>query len=128
MHALPVGRCAHTLDDIFRALARPRHLLDTYEAALGRPLAWPWSDEIRTDLAAWIFRTYKPHLLMLHIFATDEAQHTYGPGSPEAFAAIARADANVTRLLETIAGTDLKDRTDVVVVSDHGFLPVSQQL
>ena len=46
----------------------------------------------------------------------------------EAFAAIARADANVTRLLETIAGTDLKDRTDVVVVSDHGFLPVSQQL
>ena len=59
--------------------------------------------EVRTDLAAWIFRTYRPHLLMLHIFATDEAQHTYGPGSPEALAAIERADANVKRMLDAIA-------------------------
>lgn len=114
--------------NLFRALAKPRHLLDTYENTLAKPLAWPWSDEVRTDLAAWIFKTYKPHLLMLHIFATDEAQHAYGPGSPEALAAIERADANVGRMLDAIASTDLKDRTDVVVVSDHGFLPIAQQL
>ena len=114
--------------NMFRALAKPRHLLDTYESTLDKPLAWPWSDEIRTDLAAWIFRTYKPHLLMLHIFATDEAQHANGPGSPEALAAIERADANVKRMLDAIEATDLRDRTDVVVVSDHGFLPIAQQL
>lgn len=114
--------------NLFRALARPRHLLDTWEASTGRPVTWPWSDEIRTDLAAWIFRTYRPHLLMLHIFATDEAQHTFGPGSPEALAAIERADANVKRMLDAIDATGLADKVDVIVVSDHGFLPISQQL
>jgi len=113
--------------DLMRALSRPRHLLDTYEAQ-GKPFAWPMTDTDRTDLAAWIVRTYRPHLTLLHIFDTDTAEHDYGPDSPEALAAIEQADANVKKMIDTVEAAGLKDTTDIVVVSDHGFLPLQQQL
>ena len=113
--------------DLIRALSRPRGLLDDYEAQ-ARPLPWPMTDDDRTGIAAWIIRKYQPHVTLLHIFDTDSAQHTYGPGSPEALAAIEAADAHVQQVLTAVAGAGLAERTDVVIVSDHGFLPLSQQL
>jgi predicted AlkP superfamily pyrophosphatase or phosphodiesterase len=113
--------------DLTRAISHPRHLLDTFEAQ-GTPLAWPMTDADRTGLAAWIFRTYRPNLTLLHIFDTDTAEHTYGPGSPEALAAFEKADADVKTMVDAVAATGLADRTDIVVVSDHGFLPLQQQL
>jgi predicted AlkP superfamily pyrophosphatase or phosphodiesterase len=53
------------------------------------------TDTDRTGLAAWIIKTYRPHLMLLHIFGTDDAQHQKGPGSPEALAAIETADGNI---------------------------------
>lgn len=114
--------------DLMRALSTPRALLDGFETATNKPLNWPMTDADRTELTAWIFRTYRPHLTLLHIFDTDTAEHVYGPDSPEALAAIEAADANVKKLLDTVAETGLQDRTDIVVLSDHGFLPVADQL
>jgi predicted AlkP superfamily pyrophosphatase or phosphodiesterase len=113
--------------DLMRALSRPRHLLDTFEAQ-GKPIAWPMTDTDRTDLAAWIVRTYRPHLTLLHIFDTDTTEHDYGPDSPEALAAIEKADADVKKMIDAVNDAGLKDSTDIVVVSDHGFLPLKQQL
>jgi predicted AlkP superfamily pyrophosphatase or phosphodiesterase len=113
--------------DLLRALSRPRNILDTYEAQ-GRPLPWPMTDADRTGLAAWMIRTYRPHLTMLHIFGTDDAQHAYGPGSPQALAAIEDADGRVQQIITAIADAGLQDRTDLVVLSDHGFLPLEHQL
>ncbi|MEO8078233.1 MAG: alkaline phosphatase family protein, partial [Acidobacteriota bacterium] len=113
--------------DLLRALSKPRRLLDTYEAQ-GTPLAWPMTDADRTGLAAWIIRTYRPHLMLLHIFGTDDAQHAYGPGTPQALASIEAADANVQRIIAAVADAGLQDRTDLVVLSDHGFLPIARQL
>ena len=86
------------------------------------------TDDDRTGIAAWIIRKYQPHVTLLHIFDTDSAQHTYGPGSPEALAAIEAADSHVQQVLTAVASAGLAERTDVVIVSDHGFLPLSQQL
>jgi predicted AlkP superfamily pyrophosphatase or phosphodiesterase len=66
--------------------------------------------------------------LLLHIFATDDAQHLYGPNTPEALAAIRGADKHVAKILTALEQAGLKDRANVVVLSDHGFLPVRQQL
>jgi predicted AlkP superfamily pyrophosphatase or phosphodiesterase len=112
--------------DLMRALSRPRHLLDTYEAH-GTPLGWPFTDADRTGLAAWIFRTYRPHLTLLHIFETDDAEHEFGPGSPEALAAIEKADGYVNTMIDAVAAAGLQKSTDIVVVSDHGFLPLERQ-
>jgi len=113
--------------EMFRALSSPRGVLEKYEAQ-GRAINWPMSDDDRTGLAAWIFRTYKPNLMLLHIFDTDDAQHEYGPGSAEALASIEEADARVEQMIKAIADAGLQGQTDVVVVSDHGFLPLEQQL
>ena len=113
--------------DLVRALSRPRNLLDDYETQ-GRALSWPMTDDDRTGLAAWIFRKYRPNLTLLHIFGTDDAQHRYGPGTPEALAAIELADAHVQQMITAVADAGLQDRTDFVVLSDHGFLPIERQL
>src|SRR5262249_12938240 len=51
-----------------------------------------WTDRERVDLARFFIETYRPSLTLLHIFDTDGAEHEHGPGSPEAYAAIERAD------------------------------------
>jgi predicted AlkP superfamily pyrophosphatase or phosphodiesterase len=113
--------------ELIRALSSPRGVLEQYEAQ-GTAIPWPMSDRDRTALAAWIFRTYRPQLLMLHIYDTDDAMHTYGPGSPEALASIEEADARVQEMLKAVTDAGLQNRTDIVIVSDHGFLPLAQQL
>jgi predicted AlkP superfamily pyrophosphatase or phosphodiesterase len=113
---------------LLRALSTPRHLIDGYESSLAGPMPWPPTDDQRTGLAAWIIRTFKPNFLMLHIFDNDSASHEYGPDSPEALAALERSDAQVGTLLEAVQAAGLAERTDLVVVSDHGFVPLETQL
>ncbi len=112
---------------LLRALSTP-HLIDGYEASLPSGLAWPPTDAERTGLAAWIIRTYKPNFLMLHIFDNDTASHASGPESPEAAAELEKNDTQVSTLLEAIKDAGLADRTDVVVLSDHGFVTLGTQL
>ncbi len=113
---------------LLRALSTPRHLIDGYESSLAAPMPWPPTDDERTGLAAWIIRTFKPNFLMLHIFDNDAASHAYGPDSPEALAALERNDAQVGTLLEAVQAAGLSERTDFVVVSDHGFVSLQTQL
>jgi arylsulfatase A-like enzyme len=51
----------------------------------------------------------------------DESQHLFGPGSPEARAALRAVDRNIGLLLQAVAARGLAGRTDVLVLSDHGF-------
>jgi hypothetical protein len=49
-----------------------------------------------TNKAVWIAKMmadFKPDFVTVHLSAIDEQQHTYGPGSAEAHAAIENADA-----------------------------------
>jgi hypothetical protein len=113
---------------LLSALSKPSTLLDDVEAERGEPLPWPLTDGERSAMAAFILRVHRPHLLLLHIFDTDSAQHAYGPGSPQAIEAIEAADRHVARVLEVLDAAGLRARTNVVVVSDHGFLPVTERL
>jgi hypothetical protein len=123
------GRSMHRESlTLLSALSKPTTLLDDVQAALGKELPWPLTDAARVDIASWIIRIHRPHLLLLHIFETDDAQHEKGPGSPEARRAIEDADRNVARLLEAVDAAGIRARTNIIVVSDHGFLPLGQQL
>lgn len=113
---------------LLRALSTPRHIIDTAEIWRGKPFEWPQTDRDRTDFAKFLIRTYQPELLMLHLVETDSAQHDFGPGSPEALEAHERVDGYVGDLLDALKEAGLADRTNVAVISDHGFLPLTQQL
>jgi arylsulfatase A-like enzyme len=84
-------------------------------------------DAMVADLAVDVLRRHAPDLLLVHFLCADSHQHLYGPRSPEAYWAIAYIDGLLGRLLAAL-GPDGLERTSVVVVSDHGFLPVSREI
>ena len=93
-----------------------------------RGFGWPIVEQDRMDAALFILAVHRPHLLLLHIFDTDGAQHDHGPRSPEALRAVEQADANLGKLLSEIETNGTTGETLFAVVSDHGFLPVSRTL
>src|SRR5262249_47775547 len=84
-------------------------------------------DAMVADLAIDVLKRHAPDVMLLHFLCADSHQHLYGPRSPEAYWAIAYIDALVGRVLGAL-GADGLERTSVVVVSDHGFLPVSKNI
>lgn len=124
---------AGTGDDqkLERALSTPG-VLDRVAAA--EPRLWTWlappnvADEAQFAIAKDVLAHDAPDLMLIHVWQTDDAQHAHGPTSPEALAAIEHADALLGDLVAQLeAGPDWA-RTTVVVVSDHGFNPVAQQI
>lgn len=85
-------------------------------------------DAMVADLAAHVFRRHAPHLLLVHFLSTDSFQHLYGPRSPEALWAIEYVDGLIGRLLAALPSDELDSRTALFVASDHGFLPVEQEV
>lgn len=68
----------------------------------------------------------KPQFMTVYLAGIDHTEHHDGPGSPGAKAAIEATDALVGRLVRA-ARAAMPDVT-VVVVSDHGFLPVTTDI
>jgi len=124
---------ARTVDDdkLIAALSTPG-LLDAvharFPAAASEYTPQRRSDAGLTDIAVHLIERERPALLLLHIFDVDGRQHGFGPGSPEARAAIEGADAQLARLVAAAKQAGTWDRTALVVVSDHGFLPITQRV
>jgi predicted AlkP superfamily pyrophosphatase or phosphodiesterase len=103
-------------------------LIQEAMAALGPPQPGTDDDTVRARMAAYLFKKYKPNLMLVHLAALDETEHEHGPQSSEAAATLERADARIGDLLEAVQEAGLKESTDVFVVSDHGFLPVERDI
>src|SRR5581483_5262359 len=78
-------------------------------------------DEIWTDAAIHILRAHKPNLLLFHLLSLDATHHTYGPRSLAGMGAMAFLDSCVARIMAAFNGT-------VIIVSDHGFKQVKNQI
>ena len=108
------------------AMARPDGLLGDLEAKLGTYYqnSSEAGSEVRLRFATEIMRRYKPGFMMVHIVAVDHAAHVSGPWSDEARRAAEHEDAMVGELAATALAND--PDTVVVVVSDHGQLPITR--
>jgi len=80
-----------------------------------------WRDQIWTDAAVHILGEHKPNLLLFHLLALDSMHHRAGPGGPESYTTIGFLDAQLARVIQALEDAGLRDRTTVLVVSDHGF-------
>jgi predicted AlkP superfamily pyrophosphatase or phosphodiesterase len=85
-----------------------------------------WRDLQWTQAAVHIIREHRPNLLLFHLLSTDASNHVYGPGSTASYVAYGYADQMIGRLLEGINEAGLKDKTTVVIATDHGFKKVSK--
>lgn len=69
-----------------------------------------------------------PDFSLLWLSDPDFAQHDSAPGAPEALAGIKSSDAQLARVLAALDAKGVRDSTDVLVVSDHGFSTVSRSV
>lgn len=113
---------------MLRALSTPRTLLEAVEFTRGKPFAWPLSDRDRTDMALFVLRNFDPHVMLLHLVELDSAQHGFGPGSAEATETLGRVDALVGEIVAAVKASSVGARTNIAIVSDHGFLAVKTLL
>ena len=85
-------------------------------------------DWLYTRLAAHLFEHHPPNLLLIHLIEVDHVEHKYGPQSPEAYWAVKFIDDRLRDVVEASKKSPLADKTTYVVVSDHGFLPITREI
>src|SRR5215471_8478436 len=78
-------------------------------------------DDVWMRAAAHIIEKHKPNLLLVHLLLTDSAQHQYGAASLGSNAALILADRQLERILDAVDRAGIRDKTTLLVVSDHGF-------
>ncbi|HTW89720.1 MAG TPA: alkaline phosphatase family protein [Candidatus Binataceae bacterium] len=70
----------------------------------------------------------RPALIVLWQRNPDITQHMAGLGTEEALEALTRDDQNLGRLRAAITAHHIADRTDLMVVSDHGFVTLGDAI
>jgi predicted AlkP superfamily pyrophosphatase or phosphodiesterase len=93
------------------------------EEALPKTKTDRWTTEALTG-PLWEERV--PAFSFLWLSEPDYSQHETGPGSPTALAGIRGSDLQLARVLATLEKKGLREVTDIIVISDHGFSTIAQ--
>ncbi|MEN7536772.1 alkaline phosphatase family protein [Aurantiacibacter flavus] len=70
--------------------------------------------------AADYIRTKRPQFLFVHLDQADHAGHADGHGTPEYYAAVESADAEIGLIRQAIEQAGIAEETVIIVSSDHG--------
>lgn len=114
--------------DIYAGHALPKILESELKRELGRfPAIVLGKTKISLDkwttraLVDELWAKEVPEFSLLWMAEPDYTQHHTGPGSKQSLAAIKSSDNNLKRVLDALDKKGLRDSTDVIVISDHGF-------
>ena len=80
-----------------------------------------------TEVLSWLAlpEDKRPGLVTLYFSAVDTAAHNFGVGSKEEHDAILRVDQHVGDLLAGLKKQGLADQANIIIVSDHGMVNLS---
>jgi predicted AlkP superfamily pyrophosphatase or phosphodiesterase len=81
-------------------------------------------DQLRGEAALFLWNHYRPDLLLVHFVWYDSQAHAFGPEAPEALTALESADQAIGNIRDAISSDP---ETTLVVLSDHGFVPVEKE-
>ena len=70
----------------------------------------------------------RANLVLLHLVELDHAEHDSGPNSGDARWALSTMDDRLRDLRDAIEEAGLRDRTTVLVASDHGFFAIDHAI
>ncbi len=82
-------------------------------------------DQLRSEAGLYFMRKHRPDLMLIHFVVYDDRAHRQGPRSQQALQALERTDHEIGRLREAVKDDD---STTLVVLSDHGFVPVEREI
>ncbi|MEO8205398.1 MAG: alkaline phosphatase family protein [Chthoniobacterales bacterium] len=112
---------------IFEGQSLPPDILSKLEAALGtfpKTPTYPdvgqntWTTRVLIDE---LWKESVPKLSLLWLSDPDYSQHHSQPGSKEALAALKANDELLALLLAKLDAKGIRNKTDILLVSDHGF-------
>ncbi len=81
-------------------------------------------DQLRGEAALHLWKHHRPDLLLVHFVWYDARAHAFGPTSDEALKALESADRAIGKIRDAISRDPA---TTLVVLSDHGFVPVEKE-
>lgn len=119
---------------VYEGASAPKSVTDALAALGAFPVTGTNDDKSARD--AWTTRALLevlwqeevPAYSLLWLAEPDASQHTSGPGSEQSLAAIKSSDTNLGRVLAELERRGLRDTTDVMVVSDHGFSSIARKV
>jgi arylsulfatase A-like enzyme len=86
-------------------------------------------DEIATHaLIGPLWDKAMPAFSLLWLSEPDATQHNSGLGSARSLKAVTGSDDNLARVLNELTAGGIRDKTDVFVISDHGFSTTSRSV
>ncbi len=88
----------------------------------------PAYDEFQIFCADLIIRKYKPNVLFTHPGHVDAERHRTGLFSDEVKESVKLTDKWLKMLWDAVCAAGIEDKTDFVVLSDHGHLGISRQV
>lgn len=117
--------------DLFEGNVLPKAMAGELNGALGKfpPVGLPkrerdlWTTQA---LVGPLWDDGVPALSWLWLSEPDYSQHHTGPGSKTSLAAILSCDQNLAQVLAALDKKGVREQTDVIVVSDHGFSTIFQ--
>jgi predicted AlkP superfamily pyrophosphatase or phosphodiesterase len=83
--------------------------------------------QMRVDtVLSWLDmpETERPRIITFYFSDTDDAGHEFGPDAEETRYSVLNVDSYVKRLTDGIEKRGLKDKVNIIIVSDHGMTAV----
>jgi arylsulfatase A-like enzyme len=77
-----------------------------------------WSMAVLRD---YVLPQLRPNVVFTWMAEPDHIQHAMGPGAPESRASIHNDDRQIGLVLQKLEAMGMRDKTNILVVSDHGF-------
>jgi arylsulfatase A-like enzyme len=113
---------------VFAGQTIPKALLKQLEEGAGGKFP-TYNSTPNTEKDTWttraviegLWKTGVPMYTLIWLYDPDSTQHAEGVGSNPALAAIASADKRLKEVLKVLDEKHLRDKTDILVTSDHGF-------
>ena len=87
----------------------------------------PESEKVR-QILAWLAAPDPPRLVTSWFHGADGTGHRFGPGAPEVADALRKQDASLGSLLDGLEREGRLASTTLLIVSDHGMLPVERSV
>ena len=75
-----------------------------------------------------LWRDTVPTYSLLWLSDPDLTQHEHSPGAGPSMAAIRSSDRHLGAILDALSKKNVRDKTDVLIVSDHGFSTIERAI
>lgn len=128
------SRAAAKSVNVFAGKSLPENLLPGLEAGFGKFPEKPSFPDVPQNqwtvdvLLKELWKDGVPKLTLLWLSDPDFTQHDTQPGSEKALASLRENDRMLGLVLESLKAKGIRDKTDVLLVSDHGFSTIDQSV